>query len=128
MTVSQDKPTPLDETALDAFFDAGRADAVPTSPRLMERVMADAVAEADARELFAGTRRAPSPGLLARALATIGGWPAVAGLVTATAAGIWIGAARPEALGDLALGFGGDATLYDYAELMPGLDALDAEG
>lgn len=128
MTGSQNKPTPLDDAALDAFFDAGRADAAPVSPRLMERVMADAMAEADARDLYAGARRAPSPGLWARALATIGGWPAAAGLVTATAAGIWIGAAQTDTLGDLAYGLVSGDAVYDYAELMPGLDALEAEG
>ena len=118
----------MDDAGLDAFFDAGRADQLAASPRLMERVMADAVAEADARDLYAGARRVQTPGLLASALATIGGWPAAAGLATATAAGIWIGAVQPEALGDLAYSWVEGDTLYDYSELMPGLDALEAEG
>lgn len=128
MTQSQDRPTPLDDAALEAFFGAGRAQAEPVSPSLMERVVADAMVEADRRALFAGQRRAAAPGLLARALATIGGWPAAAGLVTATAAGVWIGAVQPEALGDLAYAWVEGDTLYDYSELMPGLDALGAEG
>ena len=124
-------PTSPDDAGLEAFFAAGRADATAPGPDLMARVMADAMAETDTRALYAGERRHSGrghTGLLASALAAIGGWPSAAALASVAAAGVWIGAAVPDAVGTLAFGWSADATEYDYVELLPDLNALDAEG
>jgi hypothetical protein len=57
-------------------------------------------------------------------LAAIGGWPAAAGLATATVAGLWIGYAQPD-LGAVTLGTGADEVVYDIGGLLPGYVATD---
>jgi hypothetical protein len=44
----------------------------------------------------------PSPGLWARLLDGLGGWPALGGLSAAAAAGVWLGVTPPVALADWA--------------------------
>ena len=44
------------------------------------------------------TAQAVRPGRLAQFFALLGGWPAVAGLATATVAGLWIGTTSPDML------------------------------
>ena len=90
------------DTGLDEFFAAARAEAPLPSGDLLARIEAEALA--------LQTRAAtPAPGLFAQVRAALGGWPGVAGLAAACAAGIWIGVAAPAGLGgagDTAAGLG----------------------
>ncbi|SLN56884.1 hypothetical protein PSA7680_02962 [Pseudoruegeria aquimaris] len=101
---------------LDLFFGAARAaDAVPTTDLLM-RIAADADAEADARaaEARAAAPRAPRRGVWAGLLAAVGGWPALAGVMTASAAGFWIGFSAPEPFADGVSWLNDTAYVSDY--------------
>lgn len=112
----------LSDAGLEAFFEVGRAEAPEPGESLMARIMADAEAEASARER---PRKAPRAGLLAGVLAAVGGWPALAGMVTAALAGIWLGFASPDELnalaGGLILNDGSTGSVsYDVDEIVPG--------
>jgi hypothetical protein len=111
----------LDDAGLDAFFSAGRGpdnrpEALPAP--LIRRILADAevVATGGPAEVLA-VRRSFWSGVLA----AIGGWPAMAGMATATVAGVWLGFARPSAL-DGVLSFGADYSLSDF---MASVDLAD---
>ncbi|GGE29643.1 hypothetical protein GCM10011360_17130 [Primorskyibacter flagellatus] len=91
---------------LDIYFDAARSAAPALSPAALDRMTAQALA---VQKEFAAppvARRAPRRGLLGQLLATLGGWPAVAGLATAGVAGIWIGATPPAMLINIAVDVG----------------------
>ncbi|MEL7026010.1 MAG: hypothetical protein AAGO57_02105 [Pseudomonadota bacterium] len=92
--------------ALDAFFDAARAE---PSADLMARVLADA--DAVQPVVAAPARRPEREGWFS----IFGGWPALAGLATATVAGIGIGIADPTTVGDLAFFAVGDT--YDFSTI-----------
>ncbi|KUF12171.1 hypothetical protein [Pseudoponticoccus marisrubri] len=81
-----------DETGLEAFFAAARETDPQPSGDFMARLEAEALAE----------RPRPATGgplaLWRQLRAAIGGWPGVAGLATACAAGIWLGVSPPEGL------------------------------
>lgn len=96
---------------LDDFFEAGRADAPMPDAALMARVLADADAQTAARAASAQPRES----WLRAVLRGLGGWPTVAGLATATAAGVWIGVALPDVTSTF-VGGGG----YDLNDLLPG--------
>ena len=66
---------------------------------LMARILADAETVAAERERPA--REAPARAGWRDWLRTLGGWPAVGGLVASTLAGLWIGVAQPAAVSDL---------------------------
>lgn len=126
----------LNETALEALFEAGRQSPAVPSEQLLTRIMADAEAElAGAREVGRRARprwRAP----VASIIAALGGWPAMAGMVTATLAGIWIGFSQPATLETVTGGLMGSsggvvATDQDLDALLPsaaGWDGLLGEG
>ncbi|MBR9652867.1 hypothetical protein [Thalassovita aquimarina] len=109
--------TERDVDNLDIFFDAARRQVPDPSPDFMQRVLDDALAE---QRRLAG-RKAPrraGPGRLRQFVAAIGGWPAVAGLATASVAGLWIGVNPPSAVSMTAeayLNSGADAYLVDLA-------------
>lgn len=90
------------EADLDRLLAVERATRPDVSPGLLMRVLVDAQAEQAAR-----ARRlrpaAPRRGVMA-VLRDLGGWPAMAGLAAATAAGLWIGVSPPPALLDTAQG------------------------
>ncbi|MFD0978314.1 hypothetical protein [Tropicimonas aquimaris] len=114
MTTEQDKSRELD-AELEAFFQSAREIGGKPSPALLSRVLADAYAEQDAAtasETIPGAVAVPDTprrGLLAGLFQGVGGWPAIAGLVTATAAGIWIGYNPPAAFDTLSETFVGDS-------------------
>lgn len=116
----------IDDAGLEAFFTAARAETPVPSEGLMARIMADADAEIAAREAAAArpARRA-RPGLIAALIGALGGWPAVAGMVTATVAGVWFGFASPDEVNALAGGLlwsdaTGGTTSYDLEDILPG--------
>ncbi|MBM9596066.1 hypothetical protein [Roseitranquillus sediminis] len=101
-----------DDDILAPFFAAGR-----DGPRPPETLYNLVAADAEAlRPLPSPPRRQTSP--LRAFIDALGGWPALAGLTTAAAAGVWIGAAAPDAVRQVA---GIDAAAgYELADLMPG--------
>ncbi len=149
MTDRKDRAEMSDER-IEALL-AQMADDAPTpSVALMERIVADAQDVAQAREAQtrdrqgarqagagrsgvgqAGAGRAGLAGWLANLLAPIGGWPAVAGLATATVAGVWIGYASGDGLTGLT-GLNGDAISAsggaELGEFMLSYDDLLGEG
>lgn len=88
-----------DAPELDDFFEAARAQTPEPDAAFLARVLADAEA---AQTGFADPERPamPAPGRrgMMAAMRALGGWPAAAGLSTATLAGLWIGIAPPDAL------------------------------
>ena len=124
--------TMLDDAALEAFFEAGRARPPEPGMDLMARIMADADAEIDARApIGVPVARRPRQGLWATLVSGIGGWPAVASLATAAVAGVWLGFASPDQLNSLAGGLllSGDATsgtAYELEDLLPGYSGFES--
>lgn len=99
---------------LEDFFAAGRAERAQPDAALMARILADAEAETAARAAPAPVRESR----LRSVLRGIGGWPALAGLATATVAGVWIGVAVPDVTSPFVAGSG-----YDLNDLLPGYGA-----
>jgi len=100
---------------LDGFFEAARSVSPQPSDALQRRILADADAV-----LMAGITPAPRRLRFAAALAVLGGWPTMAGLMTAAVAGLWIGVSPPQ----LIEGLMGVQTV----EYLPGFNALLEEG
>jgi hypothetical protein len=111
------------EAALDALFGAARKAHPEPSAALLARIAADAEAVAADRARQAVARPARG-GALRGWLSALGGWPAVAGLATATVAGVWIGYAQPD-LGSVMLIGTADEGAYDIGGLLPGYVADD---
>lgn len=128
--------TMLDDAALEAFFEAGRAFAPDPGTDLMARIMADADAEIDARaptRMPAGApgARPAGKGLWAALVNGIGGWPAVASLATAAVAGVWLGFASPAQLNSLAGGLlptqeTTSGTAFELEDLLPGYSGFES--
>lgn len=103
---------------LEALFKtAARAEPLRPSGDFMQRVLADALAE-QSRHAGQATAAGPQtrPSRWRDLILAVGGWPAMAGLVTAGVAGIWIGANPPMALTETAetyLNIGTDLYLVD---------------
>ncbi|WP_353471538.1 hypothetical protein PVT71_09475 [Salipiger sp. H15] len=123
MTMTDQRRT--EEGSLASLFEAERQDAPLPSGDWMARMEALALAEQPA------PRRAPLPAPAPRragwreALRAFGGWPALAGLAAACAAGVWIGVASPEMMTTLLSSDGSSLSLsavdpasgFDYAML-----------
>lgn len=101
------------DTELEAFFGAARDTAPVPGDDLVARVLADAAAVQPRQQRIAR----PARQSWFRAL---GGWPSLAGLATATIAGVTIGVADPATVGDLAFYGLGDG--YDFSTLGDGFN------
>lgn len=106
----------------------GTAQTVPAD--LMARVMADAEAvQRTADQPLAGRQRAAKPtGFWAGLVAAIGGGPALAGLSTATLAGLWIGFAQPVAITSVTDVFLASSAVTETLDVMPAFDDFQTEG
>lgn len=127
----------MTEDDLDPLFAAARAEPPRLPAGLMARVIAGAEAEIQAAgiqttEIQAAEIQAKGPSALAatraqasglwRGLAGLfGGAGALAGMLTATIAGFWIGFADPAPLGAMSAALTGSSAEID---MMPGIDAL----
>jgi hypothetical protein len=122
MTMTDNKiPT---DTEMDALF-AEAAHAAPTpSAELLKRIVADADTVGAARQ--SSTTR-PRRGLFETLVASLGGWPAVAGLATAAVVGIWIGYVAPDTLNELT-GPSQTTGTYELGDLIPAFDFAGQEG
>lgn len=129
-----------DVDGLEAFFAAGRAQAPATVPdALMARILADATgvqaatAQAAARPV-ARPATAGRPGLWRRLSETLGGRGALAGLLSATLAGLWLGFSPPDQIAPLTRTVSqtvlGDnaATMLDGLDLIPAIDTVLTQG
>ncbi|MCA0920114.1 hypothetical protein [Pseudooceanicola nanhaiensis] len=104
-------------TGMEAFLARIEADAFAAQAALQAPAPVATSEEAPARE-----------GWLAQLWSAIGGWPSLAGLATATVAGVWIGISPPAALsaqaavltGQSSATSGLESDLY-LVDLMPGL-------
>ncbi|WP_050528786.1 hypothetical protein [Pseudorhodobacter aquimaris] len=115
----------MQDSDLDDLFSTARRHSVGASPDLMARVLADA--EAHQPRMAAPTAVA-KPGWWAALLAAIGGLPALAGLSTATLAGLWIGFADPTGVNvvtDMILASG---EVTETLDVMPAYDDFLFEG
>lgn len=109
MTTHDRKSAPED-AFLDALFEETRAarrdapDVSPdVSPELLARILADAETVQEGFAAAPPHRARPAPaGVLQQISAALGGWPALAGLATASVAGLWLGISPPEGLSDMA--------------------------
>ncbi len=110
--------TPKEDKLLEPYFQAARSARPEVSDDLMARVLADAAAVAPHDAPL--PKRASRPGLFAQILEGIGGWPSLAGLVTATAAGLWFGFSDPYGL----LAGTTTTTGFDVTEVLPGYGDL----
>ncbi len=119
----------LNDTELAALFEAAQESAPLPSQKLWDQVHQDALAALPPPRGVANVAPA-QPGILAGIIAAIGGWPSLAGLVTATIAGVWIGFANPDALNDSTIAGllpGFSATQgYDLDDFAPGFTGLSA--
>ena len=95
-----DKPGETDP--LEGFFEAGRANPAEPGDALMARVLADADATQNSARVVARPAKRVRPAIWAVLTGAVGGWPAMAGFVTATMAGVWIGVSAPPALSSVA--------------------------
>jgi len=128
--------TMLSDAALDQIFAAGREASPTPSDAVLARILADAEGEIAARAVPAPHRAGEiRPGLWSRILSGLGGWPAVAGMATATVAGVWLGFASPDQLNDLAGGLllpdSSGLTSYELEDILPsdgGFSTLFEEG
>ena len=119
----------LSTAELDGLLAEAASLATTPSSDLMQRIIADADAVTDAEKIRPEPAHQPQRrGLLAGLLAAIGGWPAMAGLATATVAGVWIGYASPDTLDGIASGLLPSRTAYEVGDFMPTLDELFYEG
>jgi len=119
------------DTELELHFEAGRETAPLPSHTLLARIMADAEAElsTSAPGAMPPRQAVRRGGWLAGLAAAVGGWGALAGLGTATVAGVWIGYAAPGEVGTLMAEFWpGAETGYDVGDLIPSMDIYLAEG
>jgi len=125
MTDNLNQKTPL----VDQLFDAARDSRPQPSDALMARIVADADREINAGHATVAPYSAHRRRSLMTALGdAIGGWPALAGLTTATLAGVWIGFASPYAISDLSDVIFSNETTYDLGDFMPDLNGIFVEG
>lgn len=123
--MDDDRLTQADEAELDALFATMRARAPEVPPGLMARIADDGLSlQADRARQPA---RVPArTGRLRQFFAQLGGWPAMAGLVSATVAGLWIGISPPTLIGSsVALLGGATAEAGDDLYLVDAVSAYD---
>lgn len=108
--------------AIDDLLSGARGTDLP--PGLMARVLHDAETLAAARPAAPEPR--PWFAGLAGVLRDLGGWPSVAGLAAASAAGLAVGLAAPDMV--LPSVSGGSDTVFEIVDLMPGYGIDSAWG
>ena len=114
----------MQDKELDALLGLAAARPPAASDRLMDRVLADALAAQPRPAAIAKPAPSPRGGVLARLAAMFGGGPVLAGVCSAAIAGIALGYLNPASVDMLTGGLGGAETL----ELFPSADFLTTEG
>lgn len=114
--------TDKDLAELDMFFDAARRETETLPVGLADRIIADAaLVQQEWQAPVSGARSGP----LRQLYEMLGGWPAIGGLATACAAGVWLGFAPPSSLLDPAQFVGTESALFEDDSLV---DAMSEEG
>ncbi len=121
-----DKDT-LGEAELEQLFALAKSEETLPTADLLARIISDADDVAGIRE-FDRQPVQSAPGIIERILDALGGWPAMAGLTTATVAGVWIGLVSPEILTDVADGLFLSGVGSDLGDFMPALSDFADEG
>lgn len=114
--------TGMQDDDLDRLLAAAAQRAETPSTALMERVLADALAQQAEAGAVRPARQPRRPGVLSRLAALFGGPPALAGLGTAAVFGLALGYLNPTTMDYLT---GASA---DTAEFFPEADFLTTEG
>jgi len=103
--MAKTKKNMLDDAELEVFFDAAKSRRTEASEVFLMSIVADASAQqveqqqAPALSSFANLEASNAGrSLWSRIVSGIGGWPAVAGMASATVAGVWIGLSSPAQL------------------------------
>ncbi|MDU9007145.1 hypothetical protein [Sedimentitalea todarodis] len=95
---------------LDVFFEAARRETAEVPDGLADRIVADADR---VRQSWSVSAQKLRPGILRQLYDMLGGWPAMGGLATACAAGVWLGFSPPSMLPDPAQFVMVDGTFLD---------------
>lgn len=111
---------------LDDLFATARATGADASPALLARVLDDALAHQPQPRAIGAVSQA-RPGLWAMLTAALGGGMSLAGLGTATMAGLWIGFVQPASLTNLSDVIWQE-TAMDSVELIPSFEEFLTEG
>jgi hypothetical protein len=101
---------------LDAFFEAARRETKTLPGNLADRILDDALREQERWQ--AGPMPESRPGFLRQLFDMLGGWPAICGLATACAAGVWIGFSPPQGLEDLVRIDQADSVYFEQENLL----------
>lgn len=122
------KETDMREQDLEGLFAESLRQAPPESRALMGRVMADAVAHQPQPSAVSHRRKTPRrSGFWSRIALALGGKGVLAGLGTATVAGLMLGFTGPSALTTLTDVIFAQTPLAEV-ELLPSIDAILIEG
>lgn len=111
---------------LDDLFATARNTGPDASPALLSRVLEDALVHQPQPRTIGRAAQA-KPGLWAILTGALGGGISLAGLGTATMAGLWIGFVQPTSLTSFSDALWQDTTL-DSVELIPSFDEFLTEG
>jgi hypothetical protein len=106
---------------LDALFAQAKSTPMLPSQALMARVLQDAALQQTQSAPPAAAR--PRLGIFAQLAAFFGGAGALAGMVSAAVAGLFIGFVQPTSL-DLVTGYAAGSASTDQVELLPDVTAL----
>lgn len=115
----------INPVELDALFSAEKEASLEPSPEFLARIIDDAV-QVQSEFQSGAVEPVASNSFWQALVAAVGGWATVAGLATATVAGVWIGMSPPsglETLTETVLG----ASL-GYSDYLPNLDSVLTEG
>lgn len=117
---------------LEGYFAAERDATTQPSVELMARIMADAHTHAPTHIPAAQAAQTPQStarrGMFASLLDAVGGWPSLAGMATATVAGVWIGFSQPAGLDLVAEQLMGTSDTTYLVDLVPAFDTEIEEG
>lgn len=91
---------PQGQSDLDDLFAAARGNRPAMPEHLTRAILADAAREQPGYQPVAPAPIGQRRSMLAQLVVAIGGWPALGGLVAASAAGLWVGIAPPDFVPD----------------------------
>ena len=119
----------MGEAEIDGLLaQASRAEIAPTGD-LLARIIADADQVADQRDIQdAPLRTGRRRGLFARILSGVGGWQAMAGLVSAAIVGVSVGYASPDTFDSFTGGFVSIEDNQSLGDFMPTVTNFLVEG
>jgi hypothetical protein len=118
----------MTDTDIDDLFAIARDETLKPSAALMERVLTDGQALQPRAPSHHRAKIAPQPGFWSMLLSAIGGGGGLAGLTTATLAGLWIGFFQPSSVSAMTDVIWSEGAAVDLVELIPSYDDFLTEG